>query len=72
MKYLNIEVVTGGFVLSYSVERLPVGVASNVTGFNQEREAFTSQSKLTKRVKELLDGYASSVITPTDDAKDVE
>jgi len=58
MKYqnINIEVVTGGYILTFTTE----DEASSGTVINQEREVFTSQSKLTKRVKEVLDMYVGT------------
>jgi hypothetical protein len=52
MQHLTIEVVTGGFLLSYT--------EAKGDSYDIQREVFTSQSKLTKRVKELLDGYAGT------------
>ena len=65
MKYLNIEVVKGGFILSYTVERA-ASSGNSTQVLDQEREVFTTQSKVTKRVKELLDFYTGG------EAKDVE
>lgn len=58
MKYqnINIEVVTGGFIFTYTVDR-PASSGNSTMVTEQEREVFTSQSKLTKRVKEVLDTY---------------
>lgn len=59
---ITIEVVTGGFVLTYpSPEQDPTTCVS----YNVEREVFVSQRKLTQKLKDVLD----TLSTTPDDSK---
>lgn len=50
--HLNVEVITGGFILSFPKQ---LNNEHDPLGYTQVREIFTSQQKLSKKIKEVLD-----------------
>ena len=57
---INVEVVNGGFILNYPKQ---VITANRETSFNYVREIFTSQQKLSKKIKEVLDEITNEADT---------
>ncbi len=59
MNHITIEVVTGGFVLTNAK---PTEV-TNASTVSYDREVFVSQTKLIKKLKDLLDAANPKVET---------
>lgn len=57
---LSIDVVKGGFILNYPK---PLTDANVQIGYTQTREIFTSQQKLSKKIKEVLDEITNEADT---------
>jgi hypothetical protein len=59
---ISIDIMQGGFILNYpkSVTGKDVG---NSLGYMQAREIFTSQQKLSKKIKEVLDEITNEADT---------
>lgn len=55
--FISIEVIKGGFVLSYPTpddQPAYLGSSNNAASFSTQREVFTSDRKLAQKVKEVL------------------
>jgi hypothetical protein len=57
--HIGVRVLEGGFILSY-----PEKIKPDDGHFTQVDEIFTSQQKLSKKIKEVLDSITSEDETP--------
>ena len=58
---ITIEIVEGGYVLSYPSD---IGLNSTNTGamYVQKREVFTSSRKMNQRIKEVLEAISTTAV----------
>lgn len=65
--FISIEVIKGGFVLSYPRGEdtlAQFGLSSSTASFSIQRELFTSERKLTQKLKDVLASLDSPAGTP--------
>lgn len=65
--FISIEVIKGGFVLTYPQPEDKLarfGLSSSSESFSTQREVFTSERKLTQKLKDVLASLDSPAGTP--------